>query len=351
MKVFSSKRVSDSCSDNRKSKIQNGKLVGIVALAVAFAMCGAVAEAQQPKKVPRIGYLSGVDPAREAVRAEAIRLALRELGYVEGQNIAIEYRYAEGKRDRFPELAAELVRLKVDIIVGPSGSAPIRAAKNATKTIPIVMMSLAADPVEAGFVDSLARPGGNVTGLTTLSRELGGKRLELLKEAVPKLARVAVLYDAAAPSTAQVKEDLLVAARALGLTVRFWEVRDAGGFERVFAALSKQRPEGLYVPPGPLMAANEKRIAGFALKNRLPSVYSNNEAVDAGGLIYYGADLAASYRRAAYYVDRILKGAKPADLPVEQPTKFELVINLKTAKQIGLMIPQSLLYRADKVIK
>ena len=351
MKVFSSKRVSDSCSDNRKSKIQNGKLVGIVALAVAFAMCGAVAEAQQPKKVPRIGYLSGVDPARESVRAEAIRLALRELGYVEGQNIAIEYRYAEGKRDRFPELAAELVRLKVDIIVGPRGSAPIRAAKNATKTIPIVMMSLAADPVEAGFVDSLARPGGNVTGLTTLSRELGGKRLELLKEAVPKLARVAVLYDAAAPSTAQVKEDLLVAARALGLTVRFWEVRDAGGFERVFAALSKQRPEGLYVPPGPLMAANEKRIAGFALKNRLPSVYSNNEAVDAGGLIYYGADLAASYRRAAYYVDRILKGAKPADLPVEQPTKFELVINLKTAKQIGLTIPQSLLYRADKVIK
>jgi putative tryptophan/tyrosine transport system substrate-binding protein len=210
-----------------------------------------LAEAQQPKKVPRIGYLAGSDPARESTRSEGIRLALRELGYVEGQNIAIEYRYAEGKRDRFPELAAELVHLKVDIIVGPSGSAPIRAAKNVTKTIPIVMMSLATDPVEAGFVESLARPGGNVTGLTTLSRELGGKRLELLKEAVPKIVRVAVLYDAAAPSTAQVKEDLLVAARALGLAVRFWEVRDAGGFERVFAALSKQRPEGLYVPPGP----------------------------------------------------------------------------------------------------
>jgi len=210
-----------------------------------------LADAQQPKKVPRIGYLAGSDPARDSTRSEAIRLALRELGYVEGQNIAIEYRYAEGKRDRFPELAAELVHLKVDIIVGPSGSAPIRAAKNVTKTIPIVMMSLATDPVEAGFVESLARPGGNVTGLTTLSRELGGKRLELLKEAVPKIVRVAVLYDAAAPSTAQVKEDLLVAARALGLAVRFWEVRDAGGFERVFAALSKQRPEGLYVPPGP----------------------------------------------------------------------------------------------------
>jgi putative ABC transport system substrate-binding protein len=309
------------------------------------------ADAQQPKKVPRIGYLAGSDPARDSTRSEAIRLALRELGYVEGQNIAIEYRYAEGKRDRFPELAAELVHLKVDIIVGPSGSAPIRAAKNVTKTIPIVMMSLATDPVEAGFVESLARPGGNVTGLTTLSRELGGKRLELLKEAVPKIVRVAVLYDATAPSTAQVKEDLLVAARALGLAVRFWEVRDAGGFERVLAALSKQRPEGLYVPPGPLMAANEKRIAGFGLKNRLPSVYSNNEAVDAGGLMYYGADLAASYRRAAYYVDKILKGAKPAARPVEQPTKFELVINLKTAKQIGLTIPQSMLYRADKVIK
>jgi putative tryptophan/tyrosine transport system substrate-binding protein len=342
------KRFLNSCSDNRKSKIENLKWAGF--LAVFLVGCAAVVEAQQSKKLPRIGYLSGVDPARESARAEAFRLALGELGYIEGQNVAIEYRYAEGKRDRYPELAAELVRLKVDIIVGPSGSAPIRAAKNATKTIPIVMMSLAADPVEAGFVESLARPGGNVTGLTTLSRELGGKRLELLKEAVPKLARVAVLYDAAAPSTAQVKEDLLVAARALGLTVRFWEVRDAGGFERVFAALSKQRPEGLYVPPSPLMTANEKRIAGFALKSRLP-MYSNSEAVDAGGLIYYGADLADSYRRAAWYVDKILKGAKPADLPVEQPMKFELVINLKTAKQIGLTIPQSMLYRADKVIK
>jgi putative ABC transport system substrate-binding protein len=198
-----------------------------ILVAVVLLALGVTAEAQQPKKVPRIGYLSGVDPARESTRSEAFQLALRELGYVEGQNIAIEYRYAEGKRDRLPELAAELVRLKVDIIVGPSGSASIQAAKNATKTIPIVMMSLAADPVEAGFVESLARPGGNVTGLTTLSRELGGKRLELLKEAVPKLARVAVLYDAAAPSTAQVKEDILAAARALGLTVRFWEVRDA----------------------------------------------------------------------------------------------------------------------------
>jgi putative tryptophan/tyrosine transport system substrate-binding protein len=345
-------RWSEFYSENPKSAIQNRKWMGIFAIALTFVFGGVESRAQQPKTVPRIGYLSGVDPARESARAEAFRLALGELGYIEGQNIAIEYRYAEGKRDRYPELAAELVHLKVDIIVGPSGSAPIRAAKNATKTIPIVMMSLAADPVEAGFVESLARPGGNVTGLTILSRELGGKRLELLKEAVPKVVRVAVLYDPANPGNVlDVKEVLPIAARALRLTIQPWEVRDAGGFERVFAALSKQRPEGLYVTPSPLMAANEKRIAGFALKNRLPSVYSNGEAIDAGGLMYYGADLADSYRRAAWYVDKILKGSKPADLPVQQPTKFELVINLKTAKQIGLTIPQSLLYRADKVIR
>ena len=208
------------------------------------------------------------------------------------------------------------------------------------------------DPVKAGLVESLARPGGNVTGLTNLARELGGKRLELLKEAVPKIARVAVLYDPAAPgSVLEVKEDLPVAARALGLTLQPWEVRDADDFERVFAALNKQRPDGLYVPAGALMNANRKRIVAFALKSRLPSMYPSREFVDAGGLMSYGADLADSYRRVAYYVDRILKGAKPADLPVEQPTKFELVINLKTAKQIGLTIPQSVLYRADKVIR
>ena len=206
-----------------------------------------------------------------------------------------------GSVDRFPELAAELVRLKVDIIVVAGGDPSIRAAKNATKTIPIVMVGAGSDPVEAGLVESLARPGGNVTGITNLARELGGKRLELLKEAVPKLARVAVLYDPAIPaSVLEVKEVLPVAARALGLTIQPWEVRDADGFERVFAALSKQRPDGLYVPPrGPLMTANQKRIVGFALKSRLPSMYSSREAVDAGGLMYYGADLADSYRRVA----------------------------------------------------
>ena len=311
-----------------------------------------IAEAQQPKKVPRIGYLSSPDPARESTRSEAIRLALRELGYIEGQNIAIEYRYAEGKRDRHPELAAELVRLKVDIIVVAGGVALIRAAKNATKTIPIVMMGTGSDPVEAGLVESLARPGGNVTGITNLTRELGGKRLELLKEAVPKVARVAVLYDPAnSTSVLEVKEVLPVAARALRLTIQPWEVRAADDFDKVFAAINKERPDGLYVTGGPLMSANRKRIVGFALKSRLPSMYNSREAVEAGGLMSYGADLADSYRRVAYFVDRILKGAKPADLPVEQPTKFELVINLKTAKQIGLTIPQSMLYRADKVIK
>ncbi|MDZ4341609.1 MAG: ABC transporter substrate-binding protein [Candidatus Binatia bacterium] len=278
-------------------------------------------------------------------------MALRELGYIEGQNIASEYRYAEAKRDRYPVLAAELVRLKVDIIL-VGGAGQIRAAKNATKTIPIVMTGGGIDPVEAGLIESLDRPGGNVTGVTNLGRELGGKRLELLKEAVPKLARVAVLYDPATAGTVpKVKEDLPVAARALGLTVRPWEVRAADGFERVFAALNKQRPAGLYVTGGSLMTANGNRIADFALKSRLPSVYAIREAVDAGGLMYYGVDQADSYRRVAYYVDRILKGAKPADLPVEQPMKFEFVINLKTAKQIGLTIPQWTLMKATKVIQ
>ena len=227
----------------------------------------------------------------------------------------------------------------------------VQAAKNATKTIPIVMMGGGLDPVEAGLVESLARPGGNVTGLTLLSGELGGKRLELLKNAVPKLARVAVLYDPTNPPTVrEVKEVLPVPARALGLTIQRWEIRAADGFEKVFAALNKQRPDGLYVVAGPVLNANQKRIAGLALRTRLPSV-GNRGYVDAGGLMSYGADLVDNYRRIATYVDKILKGAKPADLPVEQPTKFELVFNLKTAKQIGVTIPQSLLYRADKVIK
>jgi putative tryptophan/tyrosine transport system substrate-binding protein len=335
-----------------KKKHMKKKITVLTLSAMLFALCFS-ASAQQAKKVPRIGYLSSADAARDSARSEAIRLALRELGYIEGQNIAIEYRYAEGKRDRAPELVAELVRLKVDFIVAAGGGWLIRAAMNATKTIPIVMAADGVDPVEAGLVESLARPGGNVTGITNLSGELGGKRLELLKEAVPKIARVAVLYDPAVPANVrEVKEQLPVAARALGLTLQPWEVRAADGFERVFAALNKQRPGGLYVHgAGGLMRGNEKRIVGLALKSRLPSMYVNSPFVDAGGLMSYGADLAESYRRVAYYVDRILKGAKPADLPVQQPTKFEFVINLKTAKQIGLTIPPEVLARANKLIK
>jgi putative ABC transport system substrate-binding protein len=321
-------------------------LVVVILLAVVVP-----AEAQQPKKVHRIGYLSLTGIPNE-LRVDSLRQGFRQLGYAEGKNIVIDVRGAEGKLDRLNELAAELVRLKVDIIVVAGGANTIRAAKNATKTIPIVMVGEGSDPVEAGLVESLARPGGNVTGITNLSRELGGKRLELLKDAVLKLARVAVLYELATPfNVIEVKEVLPVAARALRLTLQPWEVRDANDFEKVFAALIKQRPDGLYLPSGPLMRANEKRIADFTLKSRLPSVYENREAVDAGGLMSYGADLAESYRRVAYYVDIILKGAKPADLPVEQPKKFELVINLKTAKQIGLTIPPEVLARANRLIK
>ena len=323
-------------------------LVAVVMLAFAV-----IAEAQQPAKVPRIGYLSPVDPASDSPRAEGIRLALRELGYIEGQNIAIEYRYAEGRPDRESGLAAELVRLKVDIIVAAAGDATIQAAKNATKTIPIVMTGQGSDPVRVGFVESLARPGGNVTGVTNLTRELGGKRLELFKEAVPKLSRVAVLYDPAnRTSLHEVKELLPADARALKLTIQPWEIRAVDDFEKVFAALNKQRPDGLYsLGAGGVLRPNRKRMADFALKSRLPSMFSSRETVEAGGLMSYRADEADNYRRVAYYVDRILKGAKPAELPVEQPTKFELVINLKTAKQIGVTIPPNVLARADKVIK
>jgi putative ABC transport system substrate-binding protein len=312
----------------------------------------AVATAQQPNKIIRIGYLSDSNATRESARAEAIRLALREFGYIEGRNIATEYRYADGELDKAPELAAELVRLKVDIFIIAGGDTQIRAAKKVTNTIPIIMTGSGADPVEAGFAESLARPAGNVTGITFLSRELGGKRLELLKQVVPKLARVAVLYHPAnLNNERELKEALPVAARTLDLTIQTWPVRDLNDFEKLFAATNTYRPEGLYFTAGRQMLAMEKGTAGLALKRRIPSVYSWSEAVDAGGLMYYGADLADSYRRVAMYVDKIVKGMKAADLPIEQPTKFELAINLKTAKQIGLTIPTYVLARADRVIR
>jgi len=335
---------------NLKPKIQNSKFA-IAACALLIALASD-AWAQQPKKVFRIGVLSaGAD--REAARFEAIRQALRERGYREGQNIAIEYRYSgDAKGDRAPALAAELVRLKVDIILVTGGDQGIRAAMNATKTIPIVMTGAGSDPIGAGIIESLGRPGGNVTGVTNLVVELGGKRLELFKDAVPKLARVAVLYDPATrASVIDVKDVLPSPARALRVTLQPWEIRTAEDFEKVIAALNKDRPDGIYVSPGPLMLTNRKRIADSSLKSRLPSIYVRKEFVDAGGLMSYGADIADTYRIVATYVEKILKGAKPGDLPVEQPTKFELVINLKTAKQIGLTIPPNVLARADRVIK
>jgi ABC-type uncharacterized transport system substrate-binding protein len=287
----------DECMEAKKHMKKTITVLTLCAMLFAFSYYSA--QAQQPKKVFRIGYLSGTDPATDSPRSEGIRRALRELGYVEGQHIIIEYRHAEGKRDREPALAAELVRLKVDlIVVAGEGS----------------------DPVKAGFVESLAHPGGNVTGLTTLNLELGGKRLELLKEAVPRLARVAVLYNPTSlGATREVKEDLPPAAHVLGLTLRTSEVRSVEDFDRVFAAMNKDHPDGLYVSLSTsVLRSNVKRITTFALKSRLPSLYDETTALGAGGLMFYGADVAHSYQRVAYYVDRILKGAKPADLPVEQ---------------------------------
>lgn len=339
------------CPDILRSAIRFSKwvLLGFLLVSPRFEL-----HAQQPKKIPRIGILSGVDAATSAGRFEAIRSALAELGYKENQNIAFENRVGWGKADPPAERAAELVRLGVDVIVAAGGLPVIQAAKSATTTIPIVMGGRGIDPVVSGLVASLARPGGNVTGITNLSRELGHKRLELLKEAMPKLTRAAVLYEAENPgSLRELKDVLPVAARALKLTLQLWEVRDAAGFDKAFAAAaaSKQHPDGLYVTTSPLMTANLNRIASLTLKNQLWSVGSSTLYVEAGGLMSYDGDTAESYRRIAYYVDRILKGAKPADLPVEQPTKFEFVINSKTATQIGATIPPDLLARATRIIR
>jgi len=308
------------------------------------------ADAQQPAKIPRIGFLSGraePTPANPDPTAAAFQQALRDLGYVEGKNILIEYRYAAGMQDRWPSLVAELVQLNVHVIVSPVGAA-IRAAKQATKTIPIVMI-ITGDPVATGLIDSLARPGGNVTGLTRLTVDLSGKRLELLKEVVPKISRVGVLWD---PTGRASPKDYEAAARALKIQLQSLEVRGPNpDFEGVFQAAIKGRVSGLVTVRTGLNLVYRKQIADLAIKNRLPSMCEASEEVEAGGLMSYSADDDESYRRAATYVDKILKGAKPADLPVEQPMKFEFVINLKTAKQIGLTIPPNVLVRADKVIR
>jgi len=324
-------------------------IVTLVLLAI-----GTFAEAQQPtKKFLRIGYLSNTNPSTESARSEAVGQRLRELGYVEGQNISIDYRYGEGNRDRASKLAAELVALNCDVIIVFGGYSWIRAFMDATKTIPIVMTGGGVDPVSGGLVKSLARPGGNVTGITNLSENLGSKRLELFKEAFPKLSRVSVLYESANPSDErQVKEEFPALARTLKLTLQPWDVRTADDFEKVFAAIGKQHPDGLYsLGGGGLIAANGKRIVNFALKSRLPSMFNRKLEVETGGLMSYGADAEDSYRQVVWYVDKILKGARPADLAVQQPMKFEFVINLKTAKQIGVTIPPEVLARATKLIK
>jgi ABC-type uncharacterized transport system substrate-binding protein len=327
------------------------KITVLTLCAMLLALC-VPAQAQQQGKVSLIGYVSNAVPSVDAGRRDAIRAALRAFGYMEGQNISTLYRSGDGDVARYPTLLAELVNLKVDIIIVAGGSGLIRAAKDATKTIPIVMVGQGLDPVEAGLVESLARPGGNITGFTDFNTYLGGKRLEQLKDAVPKVTRVAVLSQANNPRNIfEYKEVLPASAQALKLTILHHEVRDANDFERAFAAINKDRPSGLSVLGGPLTNRNQERIAAFAIKSRLSSVFDERDAIDAGGLLFYGADVAESYQRVAAFVDKILKGRKPADLPVEQPTKFELAVNLKTAKQIGLIIPPKVLARADRVIK
>ena len=339
----------DSFSDNRKSKIKNPKWGGVVAIGITFAMCGVVAQAQQPVKVPRIGVLAPPTSSFFSIRFEPFRQGLRDLGYLEGKNISIEYRYAEGKLDRLPHLAAELVHLKVDVIL-TAGESDALAAKNATSTIPVVF-AVTEDAVESGLVSSLARPGGNVTGLTVLSEELGGKRLELLKESSPKVARVAFLWPSGGPRGNVPFTEMEAAAKAFGLKLQSLPVRGLEDFQPAFEAAKRDGAQALITTPSPVMNTQRDRIIDFAAKNRLAAMYAAPEFVDAGGLMYYGPNYLDLFRRAATYVDKILKGAKPADLPVQQPTKFEFIINLKAAKQIGLTIPPNVLARADKVIR
>ena len=308
-----------------------------------------LAEAQQAGKIPRIGYLGGATPAALSVRLDAFRQGMRKLGYVQGKNIVIEYRYAEGELDRLPVLAAELVRLKVDVIVA-GGPQATRAAKEATITIPIVM-TFDNDPVGNGFISSLARPGGNVTGLSTLYPEISGKQLELLKEIVPKLSRLAVLGNSTHPGNAQALKETKLATEALTVKLQYLDIRDAKDIETAFRAASKGRADGVLVLENAVLTSHRKQLVDLAVKNRLPAIYPQTEYMEAGGLMYYGANTADLFRRSATYVDKILKGAKPGDLPIEQPTKFVLALNLKTAKVLGVQIPDKMLAVADEVIE
>ena len=313
------------------------KKIFLSAVAILILASVHFADAQQPKKVARIGFLAPATRTGYQHYTDALLQGLRELGYVEGQNIVIEYRWADGNFERLPELAAELVRLKVDVIVAP-GVQAVRAAKQSTTTIPVIFPT-AGDAVASGLVASLARPGGNITGLTILSPELSGKRLELLKEAFPRLSRVAVLLDPRQPPLSM--KETQTTGQSLRLKLQFLEVRDAADVESVFSAMSRERADALITLPHPVLQVHQRRIVELAARSRVPAMYQTTEWAESGGLMSYGPDHLDNYRRAAVFVDKILKGTKPADLPVEQPMKFELVINLKTAKQIGLTIPQS----------
>jgi putative ABC transport system substrate-binding protein len=319
----------------------------VVLCVIPLALCSSV-EAQQAKKVPRIGFLATGNPAAADPALEPFRQGLRELGYIEGQNILIEYRYGKGNVDLLPALAAELGRLKVDVIVA-MGTPAAKAAKQAIKTIPIVI-AISGDPVGEGIVKSLARPGGNITGVTTLASELSGKRLEVLQDIVPNASRVALLFNRTGSGPEQIV-DIEAASRSRGVQLQSFEILTPGDIESAFSAMRRQASNALIVARTTLIINHSKLIVNLATQSRLPAIYPSKYFVEAGGLVSYASDFADSYRRAAQYVDRILKGAKPADLPVEQPTKFELVINLKAAKQIGLTIPPNVLARADRVIR
>ena len=322
----------------------------IIVLLIGLTLASVhLAEAQQPTKIPRIGFLAAVSLSANSARFEAFRQGLRELGYIEGKNIIIEWRSSEGKADRLPGLAAELVRLKVDMIVS-GGSTATRPAKEATNTIPIVMAQ-DTDPVGNGFVASLARPGGNITGLATLAPELSGKQLELMKEIVPRLSRVAVLGTSTRSGNAQSLKETELAAGAFGVKLQYLDILSPKDIETAFRAASKDRADAVLVLTSPFATSQRTQIADLAVKNRLPAIYDRAEFVEDGGLMTYSVSSTDLFRRAAIYVDKVLKGAKTADLPVEQPIKFEFIINLKAAKQIGLTIPPNVLARADKVIK
>ena len=335
---------------DRKSKAKKAKMAGSFLIALVLVVVGALAHAQPQRKVPRLGFLSADSQSASSIRTEAFRQGLRELGYVEGQNIVIDYRFGEGKRERFPDLAAELAGLKVNIIVSGGGNLLTRAAQQATNTIPIVMTNVL-DPVGSGFIASLARPGGNITGLTAISSDLAGKRLELIKETLPKASRIAVLLDPGDPSKIVELKEVQAAANVLGIRLHSIEVRSPAGFESAFKAGMREHVEAVFVLQSAVTNTHRRTIAELATKNRFPTMWGEPGLLDAGGLMSYGPNYTDLFRRAATYVDKILKGAKPADLPVEQPAKFELAINLKTAKQIGVTIPPSVLARADRVIK